>query len=139
MALKTLNFPIHWTSKPSLPNADRPILRIPPRRSARPAQPVVAVAAAANGNNGFRGIGDGGAASAKKGVQKNVDLVTLGNLCVDIVLGVPSLPPASKEDRRAYMERLAASRPHKVGKNRDFLLLPFLLVLVPFQFVPLQA
>ncbi|CAL9052121.1 uncharacterized protein LOC135636092 [Musa acuminata AAA Group] len=111
MALKTLNFPIHWRSKPSLPNADRPILRIPPRRSARPASPVVA--AAANWNNGFRGIGDGGAASAEKGVQKNVDLVTLGNLCVDIVLGVPSLPPASKEDRRAYMERLAASRPHK--------------------------
>ncbi|CAL9154963.1 unnamed protein product [Musa hybrid cultivar] len=111
MALKTLNFPIHWRSKPSLPNADRPILRIPPRRSARSASPFVA--AAANWNNGFRGIGDGGAASAEKGVQKNVDLVTLGNLCVDIVLGVPSLPPASKEDRRAYMERLAASRPHK--------------------------
>ncbi|KAJ8512646.1 hypothetical protein OPV22_003080 [Ensete ventricosum] len=109
MALKTLNFPIHWRSKPSLPNADRRILGIPPRRSARPASPVVA----ANGNNGFRRIGDGGSASAEKGVEKNVDLVTLGNLCVDIVLGVPSLPPASKEERRAYMERLAASPPHK--------------------------
>ncbi|XP_010278096.1 PREDICTED: fructokinase-1-like isoform X2 [Nelumbo nucifera] len=44
---------------------------------------------------------------------KEVDVVTLGNLCVDIVLNVPKLPPASFEERRTYMEQLAASSPDK--------------------------
>uniref|UniRef100_J3LKA9 Carbohydrate kinase PfkB domain-containing protein n=2 Tax=Oryza brachyantha TaxID=4533 RepID=J3LKA9_ORYBR len=35
----------------------------------------------------------------------------LGNLCVDVVLSVPQLPPAPREEREAYMERLAASPP----------------------------
>ena len=47
-------------------------------------------------------------------VLKAVDVATLGNLCVDIVLNVPNLPPAKKEDRKAYMDRLAASPPDKV-------------------------
>ncbi|KAF8394328.1 hypothetical protein HHK36_020536 [Tetracentron sinense] len=46
-------------------------------------------------------------------VVKEVDVATLGNLCVDIVLNVPSLPPASIEERRAYMEQLSESRPDK--------------------------
>ena len=45
---------------------------------------------------------------------KNVDVATLGNLCVDIVLKVPNLPPAKLEDRKAYMDNLAASPPDKV-------------------------
>ncbi|KAG9452579.1 hypothetical protein H6P81_005483 [Aristolochia fimbriata] len=44
---------------------------------------------------------------------KVVDVATLGNLCVDIVLNVPELPPDPFEERLAYMERLAASRPDK--------------------------
>ncbi|XP_058105564.1 uncharacterized protein LOC131249018 isoform X2 [Magnolia sinica] len=48
-----------------------------------------------------------------RGVSKVADVATLGNLCVDVVLNVPSLPPASFEERKAYMERLAASRPDK--------------------------
>ncbi|PKA58314.1 putative fructokinase-4 [Apostasia shenzhenica] len=44
---------------------------------------------------------------------KKVDLATIGNLCVDIVLNVPSLPPAPKEERLKYMEQLAASPPDK--------------------------
>lgn len=44
---------------------------------------------------------------------KSVDVATLGNLCVDLVLNVPELPPASFLDRKAYMERLAASPPDK--------------------------
>ncbi|KAI0492996.1 hypothetical protein KFK09_027272 [Dendrobium nobile] len=44
---------------------------------------------------------------------KIVDLATLSNLCVDIVLNVPSLPPAQKEERQAYMEGLVASAPDK--------------------------
>ena len=46
---------------------------------------------------------------------KSVDVATLGNLCVDLVLNVPELPPASFLDRKAYMERLAASPPDKVS------------------------
>ncbi|PON37980.1 Carbohydrate kinase [Parasponia andersonii] len=45
--------------------------------------------------------------------DKDVDVATLGNLCVDVVLNVPNLPPPKKEDRKAYMDRLAASSPDK--------------------------
>ncbi|KAF7804672.1 fructokinase-1 [Senna tora] len=44
---------------------------------------------------------------------KDVDVATLGNLCVDIVLNVPKLPPSSVEERKAFMERLSASPPDK--------------------------
>ncbi|KAF4358111.1 hypothetical protein F8388_009394 [Cannabis sativa] len=50
----------------------------------------------------------------KNGVAlKAVDVSTLGNLCVDVVLNVPTLPPSNKEDRKAYMDSLAASAPDK--------------------------
>lgn len=45
---------------------------------------------------------------------KDVDVATLGNLCVDIVLSVPQLPPKNLQDRKAYMDRLSASPPDKV-------------------------
>ncbi|XP_004495127.1 fructokinase-1 [Cicer arietinum] len=45
--------------------------------------------------------------------NKNVDVATLGNLCVDIVLNVPQLPPPSLSQRKAFMERLASSPPSK--------------------------
>ncbi|CAI0385603.1 unnamed protein product [Linum tenue] len=44
---------------------------------------------------------------------KVVDVATLGNLCVDIVLNVPELPPRQRDARLAYMERLSASPPDK--------------------------
>ncbi|KAK6940719.1 Carbohydrate kinase PfkB [Dillenia turbinata] len=44
---------------------------------------------------------------------KDVDVATLGNLCVDIVLNVPELPPATFDERKAYMEQLSASPPDK--------------------------
>ncbi|XP_050203897.1 fructokinase-1 [Mercurialis annua] len=44
---------------------------------------------------------------------KNIDVATLGNLCVDIVLNVPELPPRSPAARQAYMERLASTPPDK--------------------------
>ncbi|XP_057964670.1 fructokinase-1 isoform X2 [Malania oleifera] len=44
---------------------------------------------------------------------KNIDVATLGNLCVDIVLNVHELPPPSYGDRKAYMEQLSASPPDK--------------------------
>lgn len=45
---------------------------------------------------------------------KDVDVATLGNLCVDIVLNVPELPPSNTVERKAYMDRLADSNPDKV-------------------------
>ncbi|XP_043687529.1 5-dehydro-2-deoxygluconokinase 1-like [Telopea speciosissima] len=46
-------------------------------------------------------------------ITKEADIATLGNLCVDIVLNVPSLPPPSIGERQAYMEQLSASPPDK--------------------------
>lgn len=43
-----------------------------------------------------------------------MDVATLGNLCVDIVLGVPKLPPRNPHDRKDFMDRLSASAPDKV-------------------------
>ncbi|CAK7346461.1 unnamed protein product [Dovyalis caffra] len=44
---------------------------------------------------------------------KTIDVATLGNLCVDIVLNVPKLPPRSREARFAYMQELSKSPPDK--------------------------
>lgn len=45
--------------------------------------------------------------------DKDTDVATLGNLCVDIVLSVPKLPPKNPHDRKALMDRLSASPPDK--------------------------
>ncbi|BAT95519.1 hypothetical protein LR48_Vigan02g126200 [Vigna angularis] len=45
--------------------------------------------------------------------SKHVDVATLSNLCVDIVLNVPQLPPPSPVQRKAFMDRLAQSPPDK--------------------------
>lgn len=44
---------------------------------------------------------------------KSIDVATLGNLCVDIVLNVPQLPPPSRDARKAFMDQLSASPPDK--------------------------
>ncbi|GER24915.1 pfkB-like carbohydrate kinase family protein [Striga asiatica] len=44
---------------------------------------------------------------------KDVDVATIGNLCVDIVLSVPKLPPKSLDERKSYMEELSKSPPDK--------------------------
>lgn len=54
------------------------------------------------------------------GVDKVFDVATLGNLCVDIVLNVPKLPPNSREGRKAYMDELSKSPPDKVCCKFDF-------------------
>lgn len=54
------------------------------------------------------------------GVDKEFDVATLGNLCVDIVLNVPELPPNSREERKAYMDELSQSPPDKVCFKNDF-------------------
>ncbi|QCE06336.1 fructokinase-1 isoform X1 [Vigna unguiculata] len=45
--------------------------------------------------------------------SKHVDVATLSNLCVDIVLNVPQLPPPSPVQRKAFVDRLAQSPPDK--------------------------
>jgi len=49
------------------------------------------------------------------GKSKEIDVATLGNLCVDIVLNVPELPPNDPALRKLYMDRLSASPPDKVS------------------------
>ncbi|KAK8565328.1 hypothetical protein V6N13_020449 [Hibiscus sabdariffa] len=49
----------------------------------------------------------------KHAAVKTVDVATLGNLCVDIVLNVPKLPPSSPDVRQAFMEQLSSSPPDK--------------------------
>ncbi|XP_073153690.1 uncharacterized protein [Henckelia pumila] len=44
---------------------------------------------------------------------KEIDVATLGNLCVDIVLNVPKLPPKPLDERKAYMEELSKLPPDK--------------------------
>lgn len=51
---------------------------------------------------------------------KDVDVSTLGNLCIDIVLNVPELPPRELGERKAYMEQLSASPPDKVCDSPNY-------------------
>ncbi|EPS65496.1 hypothetical protein M569_09279 [Genlisea aurea] len=44
---------------------------------------------------------------------KDIDVATLGNLCVDVVLNVSALPPESVDERKAYLEELSKSPPDK--------------------------
>ncbi|XBI69740.1 hypothetical protein VPH35_064382 [Triticum aestivum] len=107
MALQTLN--PATASRAPLPLARRhppqPFPHLPPRRrvAGGGVRPRAAVAAAVNEAR-RRPPQEGGEA-------KQTDLATLGNLCVDVVLSVPCLPPAHRDERLAYMEGLAASPP----------------------------
>ncbi|XP_062216727.1 uncharacterized protein LOC133916865 isoform X2 [Phragmites australis] len=112
MALRTLNphrGPASASPTPApLPRRGQPppLLHLPPRRrlaggAARPRAVAFAVNEARWRGPPHKGGGEG----------KETDLSTLGNLCVDVVLSVPQLPPAQREERKAYMERLAASPP----------------------------
>ncbi|URD72700.1 pfkB family carbohydrate kinase [Musa troglodytarum] len=118
MAHKTLNFSFTWRPKPSLPVEGRALLHFPRRRVVLPPT-LVAVGCRAGtrivaaGRGESDGSGNLGVVRERKGVRKNVDIATLGNLCVDVVLDIPSLPPASTAEHRAYMERLEASPPDK--------------------------
>ncbi|KAD6120097.1 hypothetical protein E3N88_11368 [Mikania micrantha] len=44
---------------------------------------------------------------------REFDVATLGNLCVDVILNVPKLPPSSFDERKNYMEQLSKSPPDK--------------------------
>lgn len=55
---------------------------------------------------------------------RDIDVTTFGNLCVDIVLNVPTLPPNTYEEKLAYMTDLAKSLPDEkfweAGGNSNF-------------------
>ncbi|KAG6434909.1 hypothetical protein SASPL_106553 [Salvia splendens] len=52
---------------------------------------------------------------------KEIDVATLGNLCVDIVLSVPELPPKPLDERKAYMDELSKSPPDKLEFDQNVL------------------
>lgn len=52
--------------------------------------------------------------SRNVGVVKEIDVATLGNLCLDIVLNVPQLPPKPLDQRKAYLDELSKTPPDKV-------------------------
>ncbi|ONL93968.1 pfkB-like carbohydrate kinase family protein [Zea mays] len=119
MALQTLNPYRHAAAVSPVPSPvphrghppPHAVLHLPPRRrlaggAARPLAVAAAVSGAVNEAR-RRGVPQEGGEDGRK----DTDLATLGNLCVDVVLSVPQLPPAQQEERKAYMERLAASPP----------------------------
>ncbi|KAJ1254775.1 hypothetical protein BS78_01G470800 [Paspalum vaginatum] len=117
MALQTLNphrHPVAVSPAPSpFPrrgHPPQPLLHLPPRRrlAGAAARPRAVAAAISGAVNEARRLGRPHAGGED---AKDTDLATLGNLCVDVVLSVPQLPPAPREEREAYMERLAASPP----------------------------
>jgi hypothetical protein len=122
MALQTLNPYRHAAAVSPVPSPvphrghppPHAVLHLPPRRrlaggAARPLAVAAAVSGAVNEAR-RRGVPQEGGEDGRK----DTDLATLGNLCVDVVLSVPQLPPAQQEERKAYMERLAASPPDQV-------------------------
>jgi hypothetical protein len=117
MALQTLKPLRHPApvSPSQAPLPHQPLLHLPPRRrhaggAAWPRAVAVAFSGPINESRRRGPPREGGGQDAKE-----TDLATLGNLCVDVVLSVPQLPPAQRDERKAYMERLAASPPDQVG------------------------
>ncbi|KAL8513913.1 hypothetical protein ACS0TY_013149 [Phlomoides rotata] len=45
---------------------------------------------------------------------RDINVATIGNLCVDMVLSVPKLPPKPFDELKVYMEELSKSPPDKV-------------------------
>ncbi|KAH1227431.1 Fructokinase-1 [Glycine max] len=99
---KALNSPIHHTHGPSFSSISKP----KPKPNGLTLLPL---------NRAFRGleISVPSPSSLHSNVAKHVDVATLSNLCVDIVLNVPQLPPPSPLQRKAFMDRLAQSPPDK--------------------------
>ncbi|KAJ0974002.1 hypothetical protein J5N97_015967 [Dioscorea zingiberensis] len=116
MSLQTLKPQIHGVPKPLIPCKQRALLHLQSWRSVPATKNRGGLrSTVAGGRSRVDGFGgEYGEASRRKGaIVKDVDMTTLGNLCVDIVLDVPSLPPAPRDERLAYMERLEASPPDK--------------------------
>ncbi|KAJ0974033.1 hypothetical protein J5N97_015998 [Dioscorea zingiberensis] len=117
MSLQTLKPQIHGVPKPFIPCKQRALLHLQSWRSVPATKNRGGLqSTVAGGRSRVDGFGgEYGEVSRRKGaIVKDVDMTTLGNLCVDIVLDVPSLPPAPRDERLAYMERLEASPPDKI-------------------------
>lgn len=70
--------------------------------------------------------GPGGMLCLRSLQAKHVDVVALGNLCLDIVIPVPALPPADAAVRRRLLDDLTRSPPDtsawEVGGSCNFLI-----------------
>ncbi|KAG7531611.1 Ribokinase-like [Arabidopsis suecica] len=112
-ALSLSNFSTQ-SPNPLLPNFP-PFARVPNvssslclrcRSSAADVSPV----RYADGSSSIGSLGETGGIVV---AEKPIDVATLGNLCVDIVLSVHELPPPSREERKALMDELSLSPPDK--------------------------
>ncbi|PNW78680.1 hypothetical protein CHLRE_09g387050v5 [Chlamydomonas reinhardtii] len=69
--------------------------------------------------------GSRGSSAVHSAAGEQIDVVGLGNLCVDAVLPLPELPPPDKELRRQLLGTLTASPPPRssweVGGNCNFM------------------
>lgn len=61
---------------------------------------------------------------------KDIDVATIGNLCVDVVLNVPKLPPKPLDELKAYMEELSKSPPDKVLTNAIIIIVVLCLTFI---------
>ena len=66
------------------------------------------------------------ATAAQTPSDRTFDVVALGNLCLDIIVSVPELPPSSEGSRRKLLRELTAAPPPRsaweVGANANFLI-----------------
>ncbi|CAD6209704.1 unnamed protein product [Miscanthus lutarioriparius] len=119
MALQALNPHRHAAAVSPAPSPvprrghppPQPLLHLPPRRRLAAGAPAARRRCRRLGSHQRGQEAWGTARGGGEDGRKDTDLATLGNLCVDVVLSVPQLPPAPWEERKAYMERLAASPP----------------------------
>eukprot|EP00897_Mesotaenium_endlicherianum_P008690 jgi/Mesen1/784/ME000110S_11046 len=66
-----------------------------------------------NGELWHRQKNGAGSEGSAEGSEGTVDVVTLGNLCVDVLTSVEELPPTARQDKWDYMQRLMASPPEE--------------------------
>ena len=58
--------------------------------------------------------GDGEDGQGEVAGESVVDMVTLGNMCVDVFLDVEELPPEEREAKLRYMQKLVEALPDEV-------------------------
>mmetsp|Transcript_17088 Transcript_17088/g.43383 ORF Transcript_17088/g.43383 Transcript_17088/m.43383 type:complete len:456 (+) Transcript_17088:91-1458(+) len=111
---------------------DRPPAAVArPRRRGAPSshrlQPIAACASPEIKGNAGRASRDIPAGADGSGALKTYDVVALSNLCVDIVLEVPELPPPEPAARQQLLAELTAAKlvedeTWEVGGNANFMI-----------------
>ncbi|CAI5471428.1 unnamed protein product [Closterium sp. Yama58-4] len=69
-------------------------------------------------------VREAGGARVQEGETKLVDVVTLGNLCVDVLVAVDQLPPSDRRGKWEFLQRVKANPPDEscweAGGNLNF-------------------